>query len=483
MALAYALTLTLYMIGRNLTFATHAEELGIMDQALWNNLHGHFMTQTICNAITDVNCLGAISRFAIHFEPILIPLSVLYLVWPSVNALFALQSFVVASGVIPVWLLATRRLRNPWWGWAFAALLLVYPPLIAALTDDFHPETLATTLLLWAFYFLTVRRYRALLVFLGLALLCKETMTLDVMAIGVFVALIHQRWRLGLGIILSGALTLALALALMHFLSPIGHSPVTGRLSGLLHAPGATLLAMAHDPARRSYLIKLLAPLGFLPLLGPWMAALAVPSVALNLVSSDAAMHSGLYQYNTDIAAALLVAAIDAMAWLAPLIAGWFVVARKRLQRVGAPRWLSAIARPQIALVILLLPALIVALGPQASHIYSRVQATHIWPTLTAHERLGETIAATIPPDASVSAQSTLVPHVSERSVVYQFPSGIARADYIFVDLVGGDSYPYTSRAEYVSAVIRVVQSGDFVIVTENDGYLLLRRRIGASAP
>jgi uncharacterized membrane protein len=78
--------------------------------------------------------------------------------------------------VIPIWLIAARRLRNPWWGVLFAGLFLAYPPLIAALTDDFHPETLSVTILLWAFYFLTIRRYRALLICLGLALLCKETM-------------------------------------------------------------------------------------------------------------------------------------------------------------------------------------------------------------------------------------------------------------------------------------------------------------------
>ena len=52
--------------------------MGIMDQALWNTLHGAILHQTICNSISDTNCLGDVSRFAIHFEPIMLPLSLLY---------------------------------------------------------------------------------------------------------------------------------------------------------------------------------------------------------------------------------------------------------------------------------------------------------------------------------------------------------------------------------------------------------------------
>ncbi len=491
MAIGYAIVLSLYMIGRNATFATHAEDLGIMDQVLWNTIHGHFMIETICNPVTDVNCLGgssplATSRFAIHFEPILIPLSLLYLVWPSVNALLTLQAVVVASGAIPIWMLAARRLRNPWWGVAFAGLFLAYPPIIAALIDDFHPETLAATILLWAFYFLTARKYRALVICLGLALLCKETMTLDVMAIGLFVALIHRRWRLGLGITAAGALTLLLALALMRIFSPLGHSPVSGRITYLLPAllnnPVSTVASLWHDPLRRSYLVKLLAPYGFLPLLAPWIAALALPSVALNFLSSDPLMHSGGYQYNTDIAAVLIVASIDAMAWIAPLVSGWFGVARTRLSRRGAPRWLAGLARPQIVLAVALVPALIAGLTPQTTRIYQQLTVRHGWPTVTAHDQLGEAIAARIPAGASVSAQSTLAPHVSQRAAIYQFPSGASSAEYVFLDVSGGDYYPFTSPAGYVSAVVKTVMSGDFQVVTANDGYLLLRRDPGAGA-
>lgn len=492
MALGYAIVLSLYMVGRNATFTTYAEDLGIMDQVLWNTIHGHFMIETICNPITDVNCVGGatplpLSRFAIHFEPILIPLSLLYVIAPSVNTILVLQAAAVGSGAIPIWLLATRRLRNPWWGVGFAALYLVYPPMLAAVTDDFHPETLAAAALLWAFYFLTTRQYRALVISLGLALLCKETLTLDVMAIGLFVALVHRRWRLGLGITATGALTLLLALGLMRLASPAGHSPVSGRITyllpALLHSPGATVSAFLHDPLRRAYLVKLFAPYGFLPLLAPWSAVLALPSIALNFLSDYPFMYSGKYQYNTDIAAVLIVSAIDAMAWIAPLGSRWFGAARALLSRAGAPHWLARLARPWIAAVIIVVPALVVGLAPQATRLSQQLTVRHNWPAVTAHDLLGEEIAARIPAGASLCAQSTLAPHVSQRPQIYLFPSGVTSADYVFLDAASGDFYPYTGPGPYVSAVVNTVMSGNFQVVTADDGYLLLKRAPGAGAP
>jgi uncharacterized membrane protein len=233
-------------------------------------------------------------------------------------------------------------------------------------------------------------------------------------------------------------------------------------------------------------LIKLLAPLGFLPLLAPWVAVLALPAFALNFLSADPSMYSAKYQYNTDIAAILVVAAIDALAWIIPLALVWINLARRQMARADAPRWLAILQRPWVigvALAIILVPALVVGLGPQAERLNQKFAASQGWPAVTAHDQLGETLAADIPQDASVSAQSTLTPHVSERAAIYQFPSGDTSADYVFVDVKGGDSYPFPSRTSYLNAIKALVQSGNFQVVTANDGYLLLRRAPGAGVP
>ena len=76
-------------------------------------LHGALLHQTICNNISDSNCLGDISRFAIHFEPLMLPISLLYIVAPSPKTLMLLQALVVGCGAFPVYWIACRRLQSP----------------------------------------------------------------------------------------------------------------------------------------------------------------------------------------------------------------------------------------------------------------------------------------------------------------------------------------------------------------------------------
>src|SRR5215467_5400606 len=106
--LAYSIYFSLYLVAKQNAFMTNGEDLGIMDQAIWNLIRGSMFHQTICNSLTDTNCYGlnGINRFAIHFEPILFPISLLYFIWPSPKALMILQVVIVASGAFPAFWLA-----------------------------------------------------------------------------------------------------------------------------------------------------------------------------------------------------------------------------------------------------------------------------------------------------------------------------------------------------------------------------------------
>ncbi len=45
-----------YLTVRQNAYLTNAEDLGIMDQAIWNTLHGHLLHQSICNIVSDPLC-------------------------------------------------------------------------------------------------------------------------------------------------------------------------------------------------------------------------------------------------------------------------------------------------------------------------------------------------------------------------------------------------------------------------------------------
>ena len=102
-ALLFAGFFIFYLTVQHDAYLTHAEDLGIMDQAIWTMTQGQGFHQTICNILGDTNCYSAagISRFAIHFEPILFVVSLLYLVVPNPKTLLVLQTLVVAAGAFP----------------------------------------------------------------------------------------------------------------------------------------------------------------------------------------------------------------------------------------------------------------------------------------------------------------------------------------------------------------------------------------------
>jgi len=96
------------------------------------------------------------------------------------------------------------------------------------------------------------------------------------------------------------------------------------------------------------------------------------------------------------------------------------------------------------------------------------------WPKVTDHLRLAQHFINMIPPTASVSAQSKLVPHVSQREHIYLFPYDDDQADYILLD-VTSDTYPY-NPSQYMHEVQRVLLAGRYGIAFAQDGYLLLKR-------
>src|SRR5690349_13525267 len=83
-----------------------------------------------------------------------------------------------------------------------------------------------------------------------------------------------------------------------------------------------------------------------------------------------------------------------------------------------------------------------------------------------------------IPQSASVSAQSSLVPHISERKSIYLFPYQDTTADHIFLDTTSY-TYPFQSSS-YTSEVKKVLLSGNYGVVAAQDGYLLLKRGLPA---
>lgn len=489
-------------------YLTHAEDLGIMDQAVWNTLHGQVLYQTICNKISDTNCFGpnGVSRFAIHFEPILFLISLSYLVAPGPKTLLIIQTVVVALGAYPAFWLTRLRLRNEFAGVAVAVLYLLYPHLQQEIVFDFHAVTLATSFFMFMLYFMYTRRALWTIVFAVLAIACKEELLAVVGVYGLWTIVFQRQWRVGiillsLTIVWLGLWQLAVHLyANGHLLlasrwTYLGKGPVQIAKTLLSH-PIGTIKTYVLEYEHLSYLRGLLVPAGFLPLLAPWILVLAAPTVILNLISSDERMYSGMFQYNAEIIPVLIFATIEALVvvlWLTQLLLRYWRVGQEKSETVRMEEGgvLAPVTQRQASFLYVVHAGLLIFLvlyivGSTLRADYLRGSSMPFsvgftWPSTNAHTALAQQFIAMIPPDASVSAQSSLVPHISERHKIYLFPYADDSADYIFLD-VTSDIYPYFSTYFYVFEAKALLLNGRYSLVAAQDGYILMKKGLSSTA-
>lgn len=124
-------------------------------------------------------------------------MSLLCLAVPSPYVLLAFQSFVLALGAWPLYVLALRKFDSPAIGLTIAFCALAYPPLGFLNRLDFHAEVIVVPLLIAAYERIDAHDLRKAGIFLGLALLGKENIGLSVAALALVIAVYHNHWRFG----------------------------------------------------------------------------------------------------------------------------------------------------------------------------------------------------------------------------------------------------------------------------------------------
>ena len=152
--LAYTVGFSTLSIRLHQAHLTHTADLGQMDLAIWNTSRGRFVQEIKHDFVS--------TRLTDHVEPIFAPVSLIFWLWNDVRALLILQSFALAIGALPVFLLARSRVRGSgfgvrrsqeWLGLLFAFAYLMFPALQAANLTEFHAIPLAVPFILFAFWF------------------------------------------------------------------------------------------------------------------------------------------------------------------------------------------------------------------------------------------------------------------------------------------------------------------------------------------
>jgi uncharacterized membrane protein len=328
----YAVEMSHQVVLRYDTFKATAFDLGNMDQVLWNTIHGRLFQFT--NQAID--WYGPPTRLAFHFEPIILPLSLLYVFHADPRILLVFQTLALASGALPVFLLTRRYLRE--WPILAALMAMAYllsPALLGVNIFDFHPVALATPLLLYAVLALTYKRYVWFLIACVLAAACKEDVPLTIAVFGILVIWKYKLPRLGVTLMIGGVLWtfLAFKVIMPHFYPGVQANNFWYRYEALGSSPGAAIANILVHPwilfttfftlDRLYYLAGLVRSVGFLPLLAPEWLLPTLPGLAINLLSTDPLLYSGVYQYNATIIPFIMIAAIYGTRRLIQAWQGW----------------------------------------------------------------------------------------------------------------------------------------------------------------
>ncbi|MFB0546881.1 MAG: DUF2079 domain-containing protein [Anaerolineae bacterium] len=449
-ALAYFLCLAGLSIRLHNTFRTHALDLGYFDQIVWNTSQGRFFVNSLKH---PYHFLGD------HFSPILALIAPLYWVWSDVRALLVAQTLALALAGLPIYWLA-REVDKGLAPWALMAFYLD-PDLHLVNLSDFHEIGLVTPFIALALYALVKARYRLLTFSLFMALWCKEDVAIAVMAFGVYLILAGKGRRWGLAILALGALWLAGAVSVaIPYFAQGRYASIGSRYSYLgatLQEALATVLKrptvlVGHllDAEKPLAFLRVLLPTAFLPFIGWQVFCLSLPLFAYLQLSDKPSLYT-LQEWH-----------------VAPILPILFAAAVLALRRLKGYPLLWGLNLRHIAVGALLVASLVAfglyspvisALGAEGM---SPDRLEHIWAVL---ER--------IPPQASVSAQTDLLPHLSHRQEIYLFPSVIDGAEFIVLD-TEGNTYPVAE--DYEDIVRReVLPHPSFRVLYDSHGFLLLR--------
>ncbi len=492
MILAYAGFFSAYTLQRHATLNTFAADLSFIDQPMWNTLHGRFLERT----------LGATQapRVAEHFEPILVPLSLVYVVWDDVRAMLILQTLALAIGALPVFWIARRTFagvtgetgpadtrRAEWIALAFSAAYLLFPALQAANVADFHADPLAVAPLLFAFWYGTERRWRAMWFWTIVVMAAKETLPTLTAMLGLVLILTDPGFRgaFARSVRLSslsarlramwdsatvrhGLALIAASVAWYFIATFLIVAPLAGQYygtSGPIYFDSrygfgglSGALALLREPARLAYLTGLFASVGWLALLGPEYLLLGLPVLVANAFSAYPGQYSGEQHYSAPLVTAFIIAAI---------------YGARRLQRFLEKqipfRFSPLIKNSTLISALIVAWLLIFSLAAQRDRGWTPLARPFSWPVMTEHHRTLPRLLAQVPADAAVSATPAVHAHLAHREKIYVYPE-LGDATHVLIDVAGvTDMQAGDARA----SVEKLLNEG-WGVVDAADGFILL---------
>jgi uncharacterized membrane protein len=476
---------------RTITLTTPTYDFGIFSQMFHNMSETGLPTTTLERSYE-------LSHFAVHVSPIYYLLLPLYLLTKSPVTLQLAQIVLVASGVIPLFLIM-RFLNWPNRRAAvFSLLYLAHPALSGSSMYDLHENFFLAPLLLWLLLFVLKNNTIGTFVFTALVLAVKEDAAIYIILIG-FWMLWSQRTNKRHGIIML-LLGLAWFVLALYWLNTRGLGAMDSRFANLMAwpeygLPGVILTSLLH-PAyvltriftaeKLIYILTMMAPLAFLPLLRKPGAdhILLLPWLIMNLIPDYQYQHNINFQYHYGTGVLLIFATIlsvEDMFQHSPSFYRPTLPRQARLRQLPYAKTKAILYQRQYPsksyLALSMVSGIILV---SALFFGATVFAEHYVPRATVRQR--QQIAQEmkyemdqIPHQASVRATTWLTTYLSGRSKLidldYEHIANAEtwQADYIVIDL------RYNRKEAFAERIETAIAQGYLIKVELPDKILILQ--------
>jgi uncharacterized membrane protein len=439
--LAFATGYSLVGLFRHWHFGSSID-LGIFDQAVWHLSRFEAPVSTLSgygNILSD------------HFYPIVALLAPLYWIVPSPETLLVVQALLLACSIVPVYLFLRDRLPAPA-AWLLTATHGCFWGIQRVTVADVHE--LAAAPLLIAIVILAIDR-RAYGLMWGACItlmFVKEDLIPFVSGVGLYLIYLGER-RIG-ALLFVGSL--AGFAAVMRVIIPWFGEGTTWRYTSAYQSafdrPWAVPLLLFTPAGKLLTVLYWLAPFAFLPLYSP-ISALLLP-VALERLLSDNSIHWGHgFHYSAPLAPILTMAAGDALSRLVKHVTDPH--ARKRL--------LTVVPAVCLAVSIFL---------PGHQPLLRAMNPKHYEPLPT--DDTARRALSLIPPTASVVAQASVAPHLTQRERIFVLRAEAPEADFVIAseDL---DPWP-TTGVDEIRRLMEDRKRRGYSTALAADGWIVLKR-------
>ena len=502
-AIAFFILGLIFTLNRYYSFYASFDQ-GIFNQVFWNSIHGRFFQSSLSSSLsTNVVHGGEVPtvfyhRLGQHFTPALLLWLPLYALFPSPATLTVLQVTLVTAAGLVLYVLARKYLEP-----SLAAMITVSfyaaNAVMGPTLSNFHD---ISQIPLFVFGLLLAMEKRLWWLFWLLAILTlavREDSGIVLFGVGFYLIVSKRYPQIGLAVC---TLSFGYMLVLTNLIMPLFSQDISQRFmierfgqyaDGQQASTLEIIWGMVSNPWR--LLVELFSPFfGTLKyLLGQWLPLAFVPAVA-----PASWMIAGFPLLNLFLAKGESVLAITiryAMTVVPGLFYGailWWYRHPKAFKPSFRRFWVACIC-----------VSLLLGFTSNPSRTFYFLIPDSIQPLVYVslprqweHVSLMRSLLAQIPPDASVSATTYIVPHLSSRREILRWPALQLRNDarevvkmgYVIADLWQLQQYQVafkedrTLLQQSVAVIDQLISSREYGIIGFKDGVILMQKAV-ASAP